>query len=66
MANQTLKDSRGALLGVIKERGGKLEIFNSRGAYLGRYDPRRNETYNRTGSKIGYGNLLTMLLCESS
>lgn len=64
MPKEILKDSRGALLGVIKERAGKLEIFNSRGAYLGRYDPRRNETYNRTGEKIGYGNLLTMLLCS--
>lgn len=64
MPNQTLKDSRGALLGVIKERGGKLEIYNNKGAYLGRYDPRRNETYNHIGAKIGFGNLLTMLLCK--
>lgn len=64
MPNQILKDSRGGLLGVIKERSGKLEIYDSRGGYLGRYDPRRNETYNRTGQKIGYGNLLTMLLCK--
>jgi hypothetical protein len=66
MPKQILKDSRGALLGVIKERGGKLEIYDSKGGYLGRYDPRRNETYNRTGGKVGYGNLLTMLLCKSS
>lgn len=64
MPNQILKDSRGGLLGVIKERSAKLEIYDSRGGYLGRYDPKRNETYNRTGEKIGYGNLLTMLLCK--
>lgn len=64
MPNQTLKDSRGGLLGVIKERGGKLEIFDNRGTYLGRYDPKRNETFNHKGAKIGYGNLLTMLLCK--
>lgn len=64
MAKEILKDKRGAVLGVIKEHGRKLEIFDSRGAFLGSYDHKRNETYNHRGAKIGYGNLLTMLLCK--
>ena len=64
MQNQVLKNSRGAYLGVIKQRGNVLEIFGRTGQFLGKYDPRVNQTYNKTGEKIGYGNLLTMLLCS--
>lgn len=64
MPNQILRNSRGAKIGTIKSRGDKLEIYGSRGQYLGRYDPRTNLTHNSKGGKVGYGNLLAMLLCE--
>jgi hypothetical protein len=64
MPNQILRNSRGHKIGTIKSRGDKLEIYNSRGYFLGRFNPRTNLTHNSRGEKVGYGNLLTMLLCE--
>ncbi|MBI5358962.1 MAG: hypothetical protein HZA48_00085 [Planctomycetes bacterium] len=63
MSDQELKDNHGKLLGKIKElSGGKLEIRDSRGNLLGRYDPKNNETRDSHGSLVGKGNLLTALL----
>lgn len=66
MPKEILKDRRGRAIGFIRERNGRLEIYGSRGQYLGKYDPRHNTTHNSTGERIGYGNLLTMLLCKEA
>ncbi len=62
MANQVLRDSRGAKIGEIQEIGGKLVIRDARGAKKGEYDPKTNTTRDARGAKVGTGNLLTTLL----
>lgn len=62
MADQVLKNSKGIIIGKIRERSGKLEILNPGGAIKGNYDPKRDETRDNTGRIIGKGNLLATLL----
>lgn len=62
MANQVLRDNRGAKIGEIQETGGKLVIRDARGAKKGEYDPKTNTTRDARGAKVGTGNLLTTLL----
>lgn len=57
---QDLKDRTGRRIGYIEDRGTKKEIYDSTGRKLGYFDGKN--TYDKTGRKIGTGNLLTMLL----
>jgi hypothetical protein len=64
MNKEILRNNRGVVIGYIKERAGKVEIQDRRGYNLGYYNPKTNITYSRNGERFGYGNLLTMFLCE--
>ena len=57
---QILKDSRGHVIGRIKNIGNREYIYNSQGHNLGYFDGR--STYDSRGHKIGDGNLLATLL----
>ena len=60
MSTQVLKDNRGFVIGRIKTQGNKWVIYCNRGFKLGSYDGKY--TYNKSGFKIGSGNLLATLL----
>ncbi len=63
MADERLFDRHGRHLGTIRtQRDGRKELWDSGGRRLGYYDPRRNVTFDSSGSPAGQGNLLAMLL----
>lgn len=63
MRKEVLKDRYGRKLGeILEKRDGTLELRDRLGRYLGKYDPKRNETRDRTGRLVGKGNLLGMIL----
>lgn len=62
MATQFLRDSSGNLLGKIEDFGGKYWIYDSHGTSLGKFDPKINVTFDKSGNRIGTGNLLTTLI----
>ncbi len=63
MNKQVLRDRYGHRIGEIEETSnGKLILRDKNGSRKGEYDPRYNTTYDRTGRRVGEGNLLTMLL----
>jgi len=66
MGNQILKDRNGMQRGIIKtSSNGIMTIFDRTGSKtLGTYDPKRDKTYDKQGSTIGSGNLLTTLLVD--
>lgn len=65
MNKEFLKDKYGRIIGeIVEKKDGVLELRDKYGKYLGKYDPKRNETKDRYGRLIGKGNLLVMLLKE--
>jgi hypothetical protein len=63
MADQELRDKSGSLLGKIHTRSdGKLELRDKSGSLKGTYDPKSNETRDKSGSLVAKGNMLTTLL----
>lgn len=63
MAKQDLRDRSGSLIGSIETRNdGKQELRDKTGSLKGTYDPKSNQTRDRSGSLVGTGNLLTTLL----
>ena len=63
MSTQDLRDRNGSLIGkVVTKSDGKQEIYDRFGSIHGKYDPKTNKTYDRRGSLVGTGNLLTTLL----
>lgn len=60
--DQVLRDKKGVKIGVIKEEGHYLVIRDNKGVKKGYYDPKTNITRDRTGKKVGTGNLLTTLI----
>ena len=60
---QEFRSNSGQCLGKIVQRSdGKHELRSKSGTMLGTYCPRMNETRNRSGIRIGSGNLLSSLL----
>lgn len=58
-----LRDKYGKVVGRIMESGDKtIRLYDSIGAYAGKYDPSNDSTYDKYGAYFGSGNLLTMLL----
>jgi hypothetical protein len=58
-----LRDKNGKIVGRIMESSDKtIRLYDSIGAYAGKYDPSSNTTYDKYGAYFGSGNLLTMLL----
>lgn len=63
MNREELKDTHGALLGVItRRRDGRFEGKDHLGKLCGRFDPVTRKTYDRHGNWIGTGNLLAVLI----
>lgn len=62
MKEQVLRDKSNRKIGKIKEINGKLEIRNPSNQLLGRYDPKSDQTRDKSNRLIGKGNLLTTLL----
>jgi hypothetical protein len=58
--NQELRDRNGSRIGTIKDEGNRQIIYDRNGSRLGYYDGK--STYDRTGRRVGDGNLLTSLL----
>ena len=59
---QYLYDSRGKVLGWLKEVPTKIQLFSWQGKILGYYDTRTDKTFAATGRLAGRGNILASLL----
>lgn len=62
MKNQEFKDKSGRVIAKVKEINRKLELRTSSNVLLGRFDPKTNETRDKSNKLIGKGNLLASLL----
>lgn len=63
MGNQILRDARGRVLGMIETKTSGIQYTReSKGRYLGSYDPNTNIKRDERGRAIGTGNLLGTLL----
>ena len=63
MADQELRDKSNSVRGKIKIlSNGKLELRDHTNSLKGTYDPKTNETRDKSNSLVGKGNLLTTLL----
>ena len=63
MSTQQLRSPSGRILGTIKTLpNGKMELRDNTGFLKGTYDPRSNQTKTPSGSLVGKGNLLAILL----
>lgn len=60
---QELRDRQGHLVGTIQQRyDGKLEGRDRNGNLKGTYDPKTDETRDRSGNLVGKGNMLSTLI----
>ena len=59
---ERLTNSSGSTIGYLDDQGSRIYLYSSSLTKLGYYDKNSNTTYNASGSSIGKGNLLTMLL----
>ncbi len=62
MAQQTLTDAHGKIVGFIKDSGEKKIVTDAHGKIKGTYDPKQNKTFDAYGALIGTGNQLSSLL----
>lgn len=63
MPDQVLKDKSNRVLGKIKTLpNGKLELRDHTNSPKGTYNPKTNETRDKSNRVVGKGNLLTTLL----
>ncbi|MGD1042583.1 MAG: hypothetical protein ABR913_05905 [Sedimentisphaerales bacterium] len=66
MAKQILRDKNGFIIGYLETRSdGEQTIRDSAGRMRGKYDPKRNFTYDENGRHVGEGNLLASLITSS-
>ena len=60
---QYLRNKNGTPIAALRTRGdGSTGIHTVSGDFLGRYDPRNNRTYSKSGDLVGQGDLLTTLI----
>lgn len=60
---KTLYDKFGSRIGTLKKRGdGNWEIYDKFGSLKGSYNARSDETRDKSGRRVGYGNLLVTLI----
>ena len=60
---QTLYDRFGSRIGTLKQRDdGNLEIYDKYGSLKGSYNIKNDETRDRSGRRVGYGNVLATLI----
>ena len=57
-----LKDKNFARLGEIKQIGTRLELRDKNYQLMGWFDSSTNTTHDRSGRRVGTGNLLAALL----
>lgn len=63
MSQQTLRDSKGRIIGTIIETGGGiLSIRNHQNQVVGQYNANLDITFDKNNRQVGTGNLLTSLL----
>lgn len=63
MSQQTLKDSRGNIIGYIDTRPDGTQVGkDSRGNLKGEYNPKNDTTKDNRGNIFGKGNLLSALI----
>lgn len=59
---QNLRDCSGKLLGWRQQVGRQIRGYAADGAPAGWFDPASNVTYDRTGRRVGVGDLLAPLI----
>jgi hypothetical protein len=59
-----LRNANGRLIGLIQDRMDVIELRSADGRLLGFYYRKNNLTRDSSGKLIGYGNLLTNLICR--
>ena len=60
---KTLRDRNGRIIGKIETRSDGQQILrDGNGRRVSEYSPRDNVTRDRTGRRIGFGDLLVKLL----
>ncbi len=57
-----LRNQNGRLLGLVRDYDGRTELRDAGGRLLGYYYQKQNQTRDKNGHLVGYGNLLTKLL----
>ncbi|NDD06024.1 MAG: hypothetical protein EB097_00275 [Proteobacteria bacterium] len=62
--DKQLRDNNGKLLGLLRDKIDVIELRSVNGRLLGFYYRKFNLTKDSNGKLIGYGNLLTNLLCR--
>jgi len=63
MAQTSIKDGRGQILGYLEEgASGETKVKDRQGCILGYYDPNRNVTFYKNGTKYAEGNDLRSML----
>ena len=59
-----IRNASGRLIGLLRDKMDVIELRSADGRLLGYYYRRFNLTRDSNGKLIGYGNLLTNLLCR--
>jgi hypothetical protein len=59
-----IRNSKGYLIGLLRDKMDVIELRSTDGRLLGYYYRKYNLTRDSSGKLIGYGNLLTNLLCR--
>ena len=59
-----LRNQNGKLLGLVRDYDGRTELRDAGGRLLGYYYQKTNQTRDKNGHLVGYGNLLTKLLYD--
>ena len=60
---ETLRNSRGEVIGSIMTQSNGRQVFRSKsGKLLGSYEPQSNFTHDYTRRVVGIGNVLTYLV----
>lgn len=62
MARELIKSQNGSTRGYLDEQGSRIYIRSESGNSLGFYDKNTKQTYSSSGSCIGKGNQLMILL----
>ena len=62
---EDLRDRSGVLLGTRVQSGPYIVGHDRQNRIVGRYDPHRNQTWDRNNRLVGHGDLLNGLILEN-
>lgn len=62
MSTKYLRDAKGKTIGILKQQGGMIRLFNRDGKLMGWYNTRTDSTYSASGSLVAQCNILVSLL----